>query len=185
MSTKISLDQLRNASRGCSAADHPGKIRACYPFWDTRYRPFLLQAVAELPAERFDFKPRPEMFTAHQVVVHIAEDERGMNHLVEGGPYEKWVVPHEDPKQGWVTVVNEPDHAALYAMLEREHKRTQHWLDQPASELSRVITWKGDAGATRQATLHWILDGLQQHEIHHRGQLNLYLRLMGIEPFSI
>ena len=183
MSTTITPAQARDAGRASSAADHPGKIRAYYPFWDARYRPFLLQAVAALPAERFDFKPRPEMFTAHQIVVHIAEDERGMIQLVEGRPYEKWVVEHEDPKQGWVTVVNEPDHAALYAMLEKEHKRTQHWLDQPASELSQVITWRSELGA-RHATLHWILDGLQEHEIHHRAQLNLYLRLMGIEPLS-
>ena len=184
MSTTMSPEQLHNAGRSLSAADHPGKIRAYYPFWDTQYRPFLLQAVAAVPAERFDFKPRPEMFTAHQIVVHIAECERGFIHIVEGGPYEKWVVEHEDPKQGWVTVVNEPDHAALYAVLEKSHKGTQHWLDQPASELSRVITWRSELGA-RHATLHWILDGLQEHEIHHRAQLNLYLRLMGIEPPSI
>ena len=184
MPQTITPAQLREAGRGFSAADHPGKIRAYYPFWDARYRPFLLQAVAALPAERFDFKPRPEMFTAHQIVVHIAECERGWIDIVEGGPYEKWVVPHEDPKQGWVTVVNEPDHAALYAVLEKSHKSTQHWLDQPASELSRVITWRSELGA-RHATLHWILDGLQEHEIHHRAQINLYLRLMGIEPPSI
>ena len=34
-------------------------------------------------------------------------------------------------------------------------------------------------------TLHWILDRLQEHEIHHRAQLNLYLRRLGLEPPSI
>jgi len=189
MSTTVSTitpQQLRDAGRKSSASDHPGKIRSFYPFWDTQYRPFLLQAVAAIHPERFDFKPTPEMFTAHQIVVHIAECERGWIHnIVEAGSEEEWVVPHEDPKQGWVTVVNLPDHASLYAALEKWHRSTQSWLDKPTSELSRVITWRGDRGVERRGTLHWILDHLQEHEIHHRAQLNLYLRLMGIEPPSI
>jgi uncharacterized damage-inducible protein DinB len=37
----------------------------------------------------------------------------------------------------------------------------------------------------RRYTLQWILDPLLEHEIHHRAQLNLYLRMMGITPPSI
>jgi uncharacterized damage-inducible protein DinB len=184
--TKPGLNELRNAARSASAADHAGTIRAYYPYWDLQYRPYLLQAVAAVPIERFHFKPRPEMFTAHQIVAHIAECERGWIHaIVEGGPEEDWVVPHEDPGQGWVTVVDLPDHAALLAALEKWHRHTETWLDGPASELPRVFTWRGDGGVERRGTLHWILDHLQEHEIHHRAQLNLYLRLMGLEPPSI
>jgi uncharacterized damage-inducible protein DinB len=181
-----SAQQLRDAGRKASAASHPGTIRSFYPFWDVQYRPFLLQAVSALPADRFDFKPRPEMFTAHQIVVHIAECERGWIHnIVEGGTEEDWVVPHKDPGQGWVTVVDLPDHAALFAALDEWHRHTQACLDKPASELSREFTWRGDRGVERRGTLHWILDHLQEHDLHHRAQLNLYLRLMGVEPPSI
>ena len=175
--------QPYDTSRRSSAADHPGRIRAYYPFWDTQYRPDLLKAVAALPADRFDFKPRPEMFTAHQIVVHIADNEHNfIDNLAEGRPWEPWLAPHADPAQGWVTMVSLPDHAALYSALEKAHRSTQSWLDKPASELSRVITWRGDGGQERRCTLHWLLDGLQGHDILHRAQLNLYLRLMGIEP---
>lgn len=44
---------------------------------------------------------------------------------------------------------------------------------------------RSSQGTERRATLHWILDRVQEHEIHHRAQLNVYLRLMGIEPPSI
>ena len=178
--------QLRDAGRKSSAADHPGTIRSLYPFWDTQYRPFLLQAVAALPTERFDFKPKPEMFTAHLIVVHIAETERGWIHgVLLGEAVEDWVVPHGDPAQGWVTVVDLPDHEALFAALDRWHRDTQAWLDKPVSELSREFKWQGAGGVERRATLHWILDHLLEHDLHHRAQLNLYLRLMGIEPPSI
>jgi uncharacterized damage-inducible protein DinB len=177
--------ELREAARLRSAADHEGTIGAFYPFWDAQYRPYLLLALDRLPVERFDFKPRPELMTAHQMVLHIAEAERGwMNHVVGGGPDEEWVTPHQDPSQGWVTVYDAPDHNALRAVLEREHRLTQRWFERPAAELSRVITHRRD-GLERRFTLHWILDHVQEHEIHHRAQLNLYLRLMGIEPPSI
>lgn len=111
--------EIRDAGRMLSAADAPGTIGSRYPFWDAQYRPFLLQAVEALPVERFDFKPRPDLLTAHQLILHIAEAERGwIHHVVEGGPYEEWVIDHPDPAQGWQTVCDAPDHAALEAALE-------------------------------------------------------------------
>jgi uncharacterized damage-inducible protein DinB len=48
-----------------------------------------------------------------------------------------------------------------------------------------VITYRPPDRPERRFTLHWILDHVQEHEIHHRAQLNLYLRLLGIAPPSI
>lgn len=184
--TTQTVEQLRDAGRNFSAADHPGRIRGYYPFWDAEYRPYLLATVAALPVEKFDFKPRPQMFTAHQMIVHIAECERHWIHVaIEGGAYEEWVAPAEDPKQGWVNVVDLPDHASLYAVLEKWHRNTQQQLDRPASDLSKVITWRAPSGKEHRWTLHWILDHLQLHEIHHRAQLSTYLRMMGVEPPAI
>jgi len=181
--TPKSPAEIRTDARKRSAADPPGTIGSFYPFWDTMYRPFLIQAVLALPAERFDFKPHPEMFTAHQVILHIAECERGwIYNTVEGGPYEEWIVPHRDPAQGWETVHEARTHQELLAALEEWHRHTQHWFRQPASELGRVITDRTPGRPERSFTLHWILDNLQQHEIHHRAQLILYFRLMGLDP---
>lgn len=186
MESTTTLAAIRDASRKLSNADYSGTIRAYYPFWDSEYRPGLIQVVQAFPADRLDYKPRPEMFTAHQMILHIAECERGWIHnVVEGGPYEEWVVPHENPAMGWVATYDAPDQAALLALLEEWHRPTQRWLEKPATELSRVITARQPDRPDRRFTLHWILDHVQEHEIHHRAQLNLYLRMMGIEPLSI
>ena len=186
MSTTTAV-ALRDAGKLRSAADHPGTIRSLYPFWDVQYRPFLTLAVGMLPVERFDWKPRPEMLTARQIVLHIAETERWwIERIVEGdADYEDYVVALDDPALGWGTAYDAPDHAALHAVLEECHRPTQRWLDRPVGELSRVITYQPREGPERRYTLHWILDHLQEHEIHHRAQLNLYLRLLGITPPSI
>jgi uncharacterized damage-inducible protein DinB len=178
--------QIREASRKLSAADYAGTIRSFYPYWDAQYRPMLLQAVEALPAKQFHFKPHPEMLTAHQLILHIAEAERAWLHtVVEGGSDEEWVIPADDPAQGWKTVYDAPDHAALLRLLEEWHKPTQSWFEKPAAELARVITYRPPDRPERRFTLHWILDHVQEHEIHHRAQLNLYLRLLGVTPPSI
>ena len=182
----LSPDDIRAASRKLSAADHAGTIRSFYPFWDAQYRPYLLMAVDALPREHFDFKPRPEMLTAHQTIVHIAEAERAwICSVVEGHPDEEWVSACADPSQGWKTVIEASDHAALHRLLEEWHRPTQRWLDRPSSELERISTRQMPDGSERRYTLHWILDHVQEHEIHHRAQLNMYLRMLGIAPPSI
>jgi uncharacterized damage-inducible protein DinB len=185
MST-MTVAEVRESARKLSAVDYPGTIRAFYPFWDAQYRPFLIRAVEALPVEQFDFKPRPEMMTARQLALHIAEAESWwIRHIVEGGPYVDWVVEIPAPGQGFTLATDAPDHARILAALEQCHAHTRRCLDRPASELSRVITHTREGAPERRFTLHWILDHLQEHEIHHRAQLNTYLRLMGITPPSI
>lgn len=180
------IDEIRVAARRRSAADRPGTIGAHYPFWDSQYRPFLLKVVDAIPADQFGFKPRAELLTAQQMIVHIAEAERAWIHsVVDGEPLEEWVAAHEDPSQGWRCVIDAPDHASLHSLLAEWHRPTQRWFARPASELGRVIEIRTPEARDRRATLHWILDHVQEHEIHHRAQLNVYLRLMGIEPPSI
>ena len=181
--TTLTMAELRDAGRRCSAADHAGTIRAFYPFWDTRYRPFLIKAVEAVPADRFDFKPHPELLTAHQMILHIAEAERvWIHHVVEGGPFVEWVVPHPDPGQGWRAAREAPDHRALLTLLEESHRLTQRWLERPSSELDRLIHYRNPEGTESRFTLHWVLDHVQKHENHHRAQLYIYLRLMGVKP---
>ena len=177
---------IRSAARVRSAADWRGTIRAFYPYWDAQYRPMLVEAVRRLPAKHFAYKPHPQLLTAQQLIIHIAEAERAwMQRVVHGGEEVEMVVPHEDPAQGWVATVEAPDHAALLDMIETWHRPTQEWFDRPESELSRTFTWEGPGGVPRTGTLHWILDHVQEHEIHHRAQLNTYLRILGIGPPSI
>ncbi len=174
----------REEARLLSAASHPGLIKAHYPFWDSYYRPSLLAGIEALPPDRFDFKPRPEMLTARQVVLHIAEAELWwVKHIVDGEPVEDYTLPHQDKAQGWVTAYDAPDRSALTMVLEEAHRHTQRWFGFPAAELDRVIRHtRQDTGVERSFTLHWILDHVQEHELHHRAQLFTYLRLMGVTP---
>lgn len=172
------------AERRRSGIEHAGTIRAYFPWWDTQVRPGLLRLVAAAAERDLDFKPRPELMTVRELVVHIAETERAWVHCtIDGATDEEWVVPIDDPARGFRLTVAAPDHASLLAMLEQWHRPTQAWLDHPESELSREVVSEAKGG--RRYSVHWILDRVHEHEIHHRAQLGVYLRVLGIVPPSM
>jgi uncharacterized damage-inducible protein DinB len=180
-------NELMKEAPHLSAVSYEGMIKAFYPYWDAQYRPYLLAAVRALPPEHFDWKPRPEMLTAQQIVLHIAETERWwIRHIVDGeDDYVDYVIADEKAGVGWVNNYDAPDHNAMLFALEDAHRHTQRWFGMPPKELANVhIRTRGD-GSRQTHTLHWILDHVQEHEIHHRAQLNLYLRLLGLTPPSI
>ena len=179
-------DEITKPALTLSAGEYPGIIKSHFPFWDSYFRPYLLDAVDLLPAQHFDFKPRPEMLTARQVILHIAEAERWwIHHVVEKEPCEDWVVQHEDPAQGWVTRYDAPDHNALRFALEEYHRHSQRLFGLPVEELARQVTLRRESGREETFSLHWILAHVEEHELHHRAQLNTYLRLLGIAPPSV
>ena len=179
-------DESTKSALTLSAGDYKGTIQSYFPFWDSYFRPYLLDAVDLLPTAHFDFKPRPEMLTASQVILHIAEAERWwIHHIVEQEPYEDWVIPHEDRAQGWVTIYDAPDHNALRFGLEEYHRHSQRLFGLPAKELERRVTHRRENGEERTYSLHWILAHVEEHELHHRAQLNMYLRLLGITPPAV
>ena len=107
-------DELTRSALTLSAGEYSGAIGSYFPFWDSYFRPSLLESVERLPTGHFDYKPKPEMLTASQVILHIAETERlWIHHIVEREKFERFVVLHDDPSQGWVTNYDAPDHNAL------------------------------------------------------------------------
>jgi uncharacterized damage-inducible protein DinB len=177
------VDDLTKPALTYSADQFAGTIKAHYPFWDAYHRPYLIEAVRRLPPEHFDFKPRPEMLTAAQHVLHIAEAELWwIHHIVDGEPYRDLVVAAPDGQPGYVTDYDAPDHNALLFVLEEAHRHTQRWFGLSVKELSRRVTRTRANGETTEYSLHWVLEHVQEHELHHRAHLITYLRLLGVAP---
>ena len=86
-------------------------------------------------------------------------------------------------REGYQLLVEAPDHSSLLALLEQWHRPTQAWLERPTSDLTYEVAPPEKAG--RRYTAHWVLDRVHEHEIHHRGQLSVYLRMIGVEPPSM
>jgi uncharacterized damage-inducible protein DinB len=134
------------------------------------------KAVRQIPEAQRDFRPVPEMLTAFDLVFHMFSQEKVMLVGCRTGRLElKEFRRVEEDKQALRTVGD----LARYG--EQVHRETQEWLSaaSPADLRKSVETFIGP-GTPEQLLLSALV-----HIVHHRGQLYVYLRLMGIEPVFV
>ena len=128
----------------------------------------LLEALDKLKDSQLDFKPRENLWSLRETVVHIAGTEQGWLRYYAAN---QW---HENAPQA----IDYPTIGSLKDLLNREHSITENQFSENAdSVLQRMckLPW----GA--QVTMDWAVWHVIEHEIHHRGEVYLMLGLMGIE----
>lgn len=135
-----------------------------------------LAAVQGLTADQLDWKPAGGVHSILGFLRHIAQSE---DWWIQAGVHGRHdFVPRRK--------ADLPDLAATLTYLEETRAATEEILETwPADRLQeRRPVPPGFRGADRGAVLplHWILGNLYDHERHHRAQIYLYLRLMGLEP---
>ncbi len=126
------------------------------------------KVIAAIPDQNHDYKPDPKSKTAIELAKHIAEvDCWFLDSMVTGGfdPAKMQKSP-EDAKTGaaistWYNTTYAASAAKVSAM--------------GAEDLSNVVDFFG----MMQMPAVMFLTLLNNHMIHHRGQLSTYLRAMG------
>lgn len=140
----------------------------------------LVDEVQNIPANRFDFRPAPEVRSVHEQVVHVLEVAMMMvgelcrpDTNFHRAPWPKLLALHA--KSAYTARTK----ADLVRLLRSQLKEGEARF-RAAGELHMlqlIERFDGEKG-TRLAWLH---HGIAQ-EMYHRGQLALYERLMGLEP---
>lgn len=140
----------------------------------------LIEEVENIPADRFDFRPTPEVRSVAELVQHILEVALMMSGELtrpdtdfRRAPWPELLALYASEVKG----VNSK--AELLGLLESSLERAAGEF-RAAGELAmlQLITrFDGERGTK----LAWLQHGIAQ-EMYHRGQLVLYERLMGIEP---
>ena len=140
----------------------------------------LIEEAENIPADRFDFRPTPEVKSVAELIQHILEVA-----LMMTGELTR---PDTDFRRApW------PELLDLYAAHVRSATTKAQLLDLLGTSIDEaeqqflaagelhmlqyITRFDGEQG-TRLA---WLEHGIAQ-EMYHRGQLVLYERLMGIEP---
>ena len=140
----------------------------------------IIEEVENIPEDRFDFRPTPDVRSLAELVQHILE----VAFLMTG----ELTRPDTDLKRTpW------PELIELYAGHVAEADTKAKLLELLRSQLEEGVRKFSEAGELallqlitrfdgKQGTkLAWLHHGIAQ-EMYHRGQLALYERLMGIEP---
>jgi len=136
-----------------------------------RYRAVTLQALDLVTDDDLGWRPGPDHYTLGQQFMHIAlsEDFQVQAYLHGDWDFERARFPARELK------VDE-----LRALLNETRERTMLALGELDEERLGELVDQGE-GRPVQA-LRWWLWLLVEHEVHHKAQIAVYLRMMGKTP---
>ncbi len=146
----------------------------------TDVRQGLIEEVENIPADRFDFRPAPEVKSVAELVQHILEVALMMTGELTRPDTDFRRAPWPELLDLYASHVKVASSKAQLLGLLGSSLAEAELSFREAGELHMlqfITRFDGQAG-TRLAWLH---HGIAQ-EMYHRGQLVLYERLMGIEP---
>jgi uncharacterized damage-inducible protein DinB len=127
--------------------------------------------IAQLTDEAIMQEPIPDGRPLGEVFLHML---RSIEYYLQGLVHNRWApLPY--------TLVDYATADNLRTLSEKVFEKSRSYLKQlESADLSREIE-----GLNRPATLSQVLLELLEHSIHHRGQITVYYRLLGIEPARI
>lgn len=136
-----------------------------------RHRNVLVELVDHVKDEDLDFKPWKGSMSLGELVLHIIYWNDTFVSLVKTGQYAEPAIP------------NMATSDELRSAVERvTRETTEKFQSLTDKELSAEVAF-GPVNTTGSGLLRMMCD----HEVHHKGQLLVYLRILGAEqlPFFI
>jgi len=140
------------------------------------------QTVADFPPAELDFRPVPEIASFREIARHILDSGHALTGLLLAG-VDDFATPEfrqrmRDHFYGLPEDVGAPEiAAALNASIDA--RRADLCARTPDFFAGMVTRFDG-----QQVTRLEMLQTIKEHEIAHRSQLFLYLRLKGIVPVT-
>lgn len=139
-------------------------------FWLDEIRPPIGKALEVAPDDKLDWAPADNMITLGNIFMHIAEAS-------------DWWISEIVDQKGFVDYTPCPSapKAEITVMLDKHWKRLEDFFARAPQVLEGVYDMSRH-GRDRKPSGHWIFLHLLEHDIHHRSQINHYLRMLGIKP---
>jgi hypothetical protein len=132
-----------------------------------RFNKNMVAAAEAMPAEKYSFKPTPEMNTFAHLTIHIAQGNNGLCSKISGTPAPSEKLTDDDPKDKLV--------AGLKASFDFCNTALANVDD---SKLGEPMVLFGSFSSSRAGALIALSSGFADHY----GAQAIYLRLSGILP---
>ena len=138
----------------------------------------------EIGEQHYGFSPAPEVRTVAQTLVHIALSPR-MAYQIHGVERRTKMEGFDFPGFLQKIIAEEKiqrNKAQIIAFLREEGEKIAGWMDGVSDDFlaERIPMPPGMQPASK--TRFEMLLGIKEHEMHHRGQLMLIERMVGIVP---
>ena len=142
-------------------------------FWRESIEPTINQALELVPKDKLNWAPADRMITLGNIFLHISEcSDWWYEDVMKGNSATELAKAPCPPK----------DKIAGY--LEIHWKRLERLFAESPQVLDKVYKIE------HQKKIHsldgyWIFTHLLEHDLHHRSQINQYLRILHISPPKI
>lgn len=143
-----------------------------------------LQVASDLPANKFAFRATPDTRSVAEMLAHIAAHTKWVHRLhgvdkatsLSSEAFGKYT----GEANAYAATLTTRD--ALLAALEGNGKEFADWLASLSeSALAERVAFAPPTQPSHKTRFEMLL-GVKEHEMHHRGQLMLIERLLGVVP---
>jgi uncharacterized damage-inducible protein DinB len=154
------------------------RLEALLDSW-TSVRQDTAQAVEDFPAAELDFKPTEDLMTFREIARHILNVGSGLTGLLLQGEEHLSGPQFREKMARFALLAADAGPGDLARELRASVERRAAELAVQSPEFyAGIVTRVDGARVTRLEMLQFV----KEHELTHRSQLFLYLRLKGIIP---
>ena len=145
-----------------------------------------IQIAQEIPEDQYGYRAAPDTRTVAETLAHLVA-RPSFHHALHGRDKKTFFA--FDDFAGYMSDVAALENglkgkskAELIAALEREGETFAKWLDSLSSDdLGQTVGFPPPLDPPQKTRFEMLLSA-KEHEMHHRGQLMLIERLLGIVP---
>jgi uncharacterized damage-inducible protein DinB len=137
----------------------------------------------EIPEDKYDFRATPDTKTIGQILTHIAISPSFQHHVHSNNVTDMKTLNFNELFQRFGAEESKPrTKAELVAFLKEEGEKFASYLESlPESVVAEQVTMPPGAQPPTKTRFEMLL-GAKEHEMHHRGQLMMFQRMIGQVP---
>jgi uncharacterized damage-inducible protein DinB len=139
----------------------------------------LIQEVEKIPEDQFSFRATPDTRSIAEILQHLIQAQKilvGEACREETNLMRQSMVAHAQEYAPGVH--NVTDKNGLIELLRSSMEEAQACIGESADKLDATMTALNGQPTSKSAFLTFCVS----HEMYHRGQLTVFLRLLNIEP---
>ncbi|PWU08575.1 MAG: hypothetical protein C5B51_07675 [Terriglobia bacterium] len=140
-----------------------------------------IQIAQDIPEEKYGFRPAPDTRTVAQTLAHIALVPRFNRELAKIQSFDGFDFPKFFAQMS-ADEAKPRTKAELIELVRTTGEDFAQWVEGLSEDyLAQVVTFPAGAQPPTRTRFD-MLTSVKEHEMHHRGQLMLMERILGITP---
>ena len=144
-----------------------------------------IKIAEDIPENKYDYRPAPDTRSVREALAHIGASTMFQSIVHGSGVTDMMKINFQELFQKFTTEETRPrSKSELLAYLKQEGDTFASFLDGASeSMLAETVQMRPTPeGPTPTKSRFEMLMSAKEHEMHHRGQLMTYQRLLGITP---